>query len=73
MKTFKEFLDKMGYGWYDFDHTYEIENLIEQYADERVTQALTIHDDVVSEEREKLCDKPNCEVLKNKSEGEVLK
>ena len=48
MKTFIEFLDKMGYGWYDFDYTYEIENLIEQYADERVNQALNIPDDVVS-------------------------
>lgn len=42
MKTFEEYLDKMGYGWNDFDRTYEMENLIEQYADEKVKQALTI-------------------------------
>lgn len=42
MKTFEEYLDKMGYGWNDFDRTYEMENLIEQYADERVNQALSI-------------------------------
>ena len=42
MKTFVEYLDKMGYSWNDFDRTYEMENLIEQYADERVNQALNI-------------------------------
>lgn len=42
MKTFEEYLDKMGYSWNDFDRTYEMENLIEQYADEKVKQALTI-------------------------------
>lgn len=42
MKTFEEYLDKMGYSWNDFDCTYEMENLIEQYADEKVKQALTI-------------------------------
>ncbi len=42
MKTFEEYLEKMGYSWNDFDHAYEMENLIEQYADEKVKQALTI-------------------------------
>ena len=36
MKDFEEYLDKMGYSWNDFDRTYEMANLIEQYADERV-------------------------------------
>ena len=40
MKTFEEYLDKMGYNWNDFDRTYEMESLIEQYADEKVKQAL---------------------------------
>jgi hypothetical protein len=44
MKTFEEYLEKMGYSWNDFDRTYEMEDLIEQYADERVNQALRIHD-----------------------------
>lgn len=44
MKTFKEYLDKMGHSWNDFDRTYEMENLIEQYADEKVKKALTIPD-----------------------------
>jgi len=44
MKTFEEYLDKMGYGWNDFDRTYEMEGLIEQYANERINQALRIHD-----------------------------
>jgi hypothetical protein len=52
MKTFEEYLDKMGYGWNDFDRTYEMENLIEQYADERIKQALRIP--VVSHRRELL-------------------
>lgn len=42
MKTFEEYLNKMGYSWNDFDRTYEMKNLIEQYADEKVKQALTI-------------------------------
>lgn len=42
MKDFEEYLDKMGYSWNDFDRTYEMENLIEQYADEKVKQALSI-------------------------------
>ena len=42
MKTFEEYLDKMGYSWNDFDRTNEMENLIEQYADEKVKQALSI-------------------------------
>jgi hypothetical protein len=42
MKTFEEYLDKMGHSWNDFDHTYEMEGLIEQYVDERIKQALTI-------------------------------
>jgi len=44
MKTFEEYLDKMGYSWNDFDRTYEMEGLIEQYANERISQALRIHD-----------------------------
>jgi hypothetical protein len=32
----------MGYSWNDFDRTYEMGNLIEKYADERVKQALNI-------------------------------
>ena len=42
MKTFEEYLDQRGYSWNDFDNTYEMENLIEQYADEKVKQALTM-------------------------------
>jgi hypothetical protein len=44
MKTFEEYLDKMGYSWNDFDRTHEMEGLIEQYADERINEALRIHD-----------------------------
>ena len=44
METFEEYLEKMGYGWNDFDRTYEMENLIEQYANERVKKALSISD-----------------------------
>ena len=39
MKTFEEYLDKMGFSWNDFDRTYEMEGLIEQYANERIKQA----------------------------------
>lgn len=42
MKGFEEYLDKMGYSWNDFDRTYEMANLIEQYADEKAKQALSI-------------------------------
>ena len=42
MKTFEEYLDKMGYSWNDFDRTYEMEGLIEQYVDERIKQAFDI-------------------------------
>jgi len=52
MKTFEEYLDKMGYSWNDFDRTNEMENLIEQYADEKAKQALSIAD--VSHRRERL-------------------
>jgi hypothetical protein len=38
--TFEEYLNKMGYSWNDFDHTYEMEGLIEQYANERINQSL---------------------------------
>ena len=38
MKDFEEYLDKMGYSWNDFDRPYEMQNLIEQYADEKVNQ-----------------------------------
>lgn len=44
MKDFEEYLDKMGYSWNDFDRNYEMANLIEQYADEKVKQALSIAD-----------------------------
>jgi hypothetical protein len=55
MKTFEEYLDKMGYGWNDFDRTYEMENLIEQYADEKIKQALSIAD-VVGQSEQLVCD-----------------
>ena len=42
MKDFEDYLDKMGYGWNDFDRPYEMQNLIEQYADEKAKQALSI-------------------------------
>lgn len=48
MKTFEEYLEKMGYSWDDFDRTYEMESLIEQYADEKVKHALTIPDVIKS-------------------------
>ena len=54
MKTFEEYLDKMGYSWNDFDRTYEMENLIEQYADERVKQALNLGD-VVGRSEQYFC------------------
>jgi len=44
MKTFEEYLDKMGYSWNDFDCTSEMEGLIEQYANEKISQTLRIHD-----------------------------
>ena len=40
MKTFKEYINGIGYSWNDFDRTYEMEHLIEQYADEKVKLAL---------------------------------
>lgn len=40
MTKFTDFLNKMGYSWNDFDRTYEMENLIEQYADEAIKEAL---------------------------------
>jgi hypothetical protein len=55
MKTFEEYLDKMGYSWNDFDRTYEMEGLIEQYANERINQALRIHD-VVGRSEQLPCD-----------------
>jgi len=54
MKTFEEYLDKMGYSWNDFDRTYEMEGLIEQYANERINQALRIHD-VVGRSEQLVC------------------
>lgn len=36
MKTFEEYMNQRGYGWNDFDRAYEMESLIEQYAEERV-------------------------------------
>jgi formylmethanofuran dehydrogenase subunit E len=56
MTTFSEYLDKMGYSWNDFDRTYEMENLIEQYANERVTEALRIHN-VVGRIEQLVCEK----------------
>ena len=38
MATFKDYLDKMGYGWNDFDRPHEMEGLIEQYANEIKSQ-----------------------------------
>ena len=55
MGTFEEYLNKMGYSWNDFDRTYEMENLIEQYADEKVKQALSIAD-VVGRSEQLKCD-----------------
>ena len=48
MKTFEEYLEKMGYSWNDFDRTYEMENLIEKYADEKIKQALPIQNIMAS-------------------------
>lgn len=31
-KTFEEFLNERGYSWNDFDRTYEMKGLIEEYA-----------------------------------------
>ena len=42
MKDFEDYLDKMGYSWNDFDRPYEMQNLIEQYADEKAKEALSI-------------------------------
>lgn len=56
MKDFGEYLDKMGYSWNDFDRTYEMENLIERYADEKVKQALSIDDVVGRSEQLSLSD-----------------
>jgi hypothetical protein len=42
LKDFAEYLDKMGYSWNDFDRPHEMENLIEQYADEKANQALSL-------------------------------
>lgn len=42
MKYFEDYLQKMGYSWNDFDRTYEMANLIEQYADEKAKQVLSI-------------------------------
>lgn len=57
MKTFEKYLEKMGYSWNDFDRAYEMENLIEQYADEKVNQALTIP--AVVGRSEQLSKRPN--------------
>ena len=50
MNGFKEYLDKMGYSWNDFDRPYEMQNLIEQFTNEKVSQALSLHN--VSQQRE---------------------
>ena len=56
-KDFEDYLDKMGYSWNDFDRTYELANLIEQYADEKVKQALSIAN-VVGQSEQLVC--PDC-------------
>ena len=61
MKTFEEYLDKMGYSWNDFDRAYEMEGLIEQYADERIKQALTIPVVVGRSEQLPICSCENTE------------
>ena len=33
METFEKYLEKMGYSWNDFDRPYEMNNIIEQFAD----------------------------------------
>jgi hypothetical protein len=48
MKTFEEYINGRGYSWNDFDRTYEMEHLIEQYADEKVKLALDTSSVVVS-------------------------
>lgn len=40
MDGFEEYLDKMGYSWNDFDRPYEMQNLIEQFANEKVSKEL---------------------------------
>ena len=54
MNVFEEYLDKVGYSWNDFDRPYEMQNLIEQFANEKVSQALSLHN--VSQQRELLKD-----------------
>lgn len=67
MKTFEEYLDKMGYSWNDFDRTNEMEGLIEQYADERVKQALSTAN-VVGRSEQLVCE--ICELHKVKEKGD---
>jgi hypothetical protein len=71
MKTFEEYLEKMGYSWNDFDRTYEMENLIEQYADEKVKQALTIPA-VVGRSEQLFCPEHEPKVRYNWQKGHCL-
>jgi hypothetical protein len=71
MKRFTEYLDKMGYSWNDFDRTHEMENLIEQYADERVNQALRIHA-VVGRSEQYFCCKEQIEQIEQRCNEQCL-
>ena len=61
MTKFTDFLNKMGYSWNDFDRTYEMKNLIEQYADEAVREALQ-QAHVISS----VCDHPEEALIRDK-------
>jgi len=58
MKDFNEYINMRGYSWNDFDRTYEMEHLIEQYADEKVKLALDTSS-VVERSEQLIC--PNCD------------
>jgi hypothetical protein len=40
MNSFEDYINRRGYSWNDFDRTWEMEHLIEQYAEEKVKLAL---------------------------------
>lgn len=64
MKDFEEYLYKMGYSWNDFDRTYEMANLIEQYTDEKVNQALSIAN-VVGQSEQLPCGHKHVELVRH--------
>jgi len=41
-KDFEAYLEQMGYSWNDFDHTYQIKGLVEQYVQAKVLEALDV-------------------------------